>query len=124
MPMSHISLEAVTSGRSLSPSVVAGGRAGGRRKRPELAVAGIPQAGHDVAPLVQLAVHGPDVDLDVRIGRGQGGDPLRGGNDTCLIRIAPRPLRRSTVAALEPPVASIGSRIRHACTVAASGSLL
>ena len=37
--------------------------------RPELAVAGVAQAGHDVALLVQRAVEGGAVDVDVGMGR-------------------------------------------------------
>ena len=43
---------------------------------------------------------------------------------TSLIRTAPQRLSTSIAAVAEPPVASIGSRIRHRSTVALSGSLL
>ena len=45
-------------------------------------------------------------------------------HDGGLIRTAPQRLSTSIAAVAEPPVASIGSRIRHRSTFAASGSLL
>src|SRR5438876_8467427 len=43
---------------------------------PKLAIAGVSQAGHDVAALVQLTVDGGDVDVDVGMRARKSGDSL------------------------------------------------
>src|SRR5450759_58636 len=58
-------------------------RAGGADQLPraagaELAIAGVAQAGQDVALLVELAVHGRTVDLDIRMSAGDGVNAFRG----------------------------------------------
>ena len=103
-------------------------RAASGAARPELAVAGVAEARHDVALLVELAVERRAVDLDVRMGRGHRRDALRRGDQVDQLDpdrlTAPQRLRTSIAAVAEPPVASIGSRIRHRSTDAESGSLL
>src|SRR5688572_440551 len=49
--------------------------------RPELAVAGVAQAGHDVALLVELPVERGAVDVDVGMRVGDGLDALRRGDE-------------------------------------------
>src|SRR3546814_1154500 len=51
-----------------------------RLLRPEDAVAGVAQAGHDVALVVQLLVDRGGEDGDVGVGAAQLGDALRGGD--------------------------------------------
>src|SRR5450756_189699 len=67
--------------RSLA-SLFGESRAGGADQLPraasaELAIAGVAQAGQDVALLVELAVHGRAVDLDIRMSACDGVDSLR-----------------------------------------------
>src|SRR4030095_10625844 len=52
----------------------------GRLAGPELAVAGVAEARHDVALVVQLPVERGAVDLDVRMSLGHRGDSLRRGD--------------------------------------------
>src|SRR3954447_24386258 len=51
-----------------------------RLARPELAVAGVAQARQDVALVVQLAVEGRAVDVDVWVSLRDGADALRRGD--------------------------------------------
>ena len=95
---------------------------------PELAVAGVAEARDDVALLVEAPIERRAVDLDVRVGGLDRGDALRGGDEVDELDpdgLDGAPLFRTSIAAVaEPPVASIGSRMRHRSTDAESGSLL
>ena len=68
----HSSVHAVITISVTSLSVSAGA---------ELAVAGVAQAGHDVAALVQVRVDGGHVDVHIGMRRRQGRDPFGRGDD-------------------------------------------
>ena len=86
--------------------------------RPELAIPGITQPGYDITVFIEAFVNGRQVDGDIGVGVVEAFNAFWRGNQ------ADKFLRIFTVATAEPPVASIGSRMRHTDTVGATGRRL
>ena len=91
--------------------------------RAEQPVAGVAEAGADVAVLVQAAVDRGGEHRHVGMVRGERAQPSGAAiRQTKRIRVAPASLSRVTAAMAELPVASIGSTTMHSRSCTSSGS--
>ena len=92
----------------------------------EEAVAGVAEAGHDVAVVVEVVVDRAGVDAHVVAARSSDlGDALGRRDEHEQLDVPARPARAgtATAAAAEPPVASIGSTMSTSRSPMSSGSL-
>ena len=103
-----------------------GGRRAGRGSllRAEQAVAGVAQARHDVAVVVELEVNGGGEDRHIGVLGPQGRDAFGRGDQADILQGArPRTLRRWSAAIAELAVASIGSTTITSRSGMSSGTL-
>ena len=64
--------------------------------RAELPVPGVAHAGHDVAALVKVGINGPEMDDNIRVGRGQFLDAFGSGKQTQVLDFLDAPRLESS----------------------------